>query len=79
MIGKVTTGLSNLSLTYGRFKLGKFFVSGQKTVFWGKSLLPPDDVAQHVIAVANHVISVAYSHDRCCQRHLKEIWRPDRK
>ena len=27
---------------------------------------PLDDGAQHVIVVANHVIAVAYSHDRCC-------------
>jgi len=35
-------------------------------------------VANQVIAVANHVITVAYSCDRCCQRHLKEIWRPEK-
>jgi len=45
----------------GRFKPGTFFVSGQRTFF------PPNDVAQHVIFVDNHVIAVAYSRDRCCQ------------
>jgi len=58
---------------YGRFKLGTFFGSGQRMVF------NPNDVAQHAIAVANHVIAVAYSRDRCCQRHLKEIWRTNWK
>jgi len=62
---------------YGRFKLGSFFVSGQRAVFQGESLFPPYGVAQHVIVVANHAIAVAYSRDRCCQCHLKDIWQPD--
>ena len=39
----------------------------------------PNNLAQRVIVVANNVMAVAYSHDRCCQCHLKEIWRPDWK
>jgi len=55
------------------------FVGGQRMFFQGKSFFPLNDVAQNGIVAANHVIAVAYSRDRCCQRHLKEIWRPDRK
>jgi len=51
--------LSGSSLHNGRFKPGSFFVSGRRTFF------PPNDVAQHVIVVGNHVIAVA--------SHLKEI------
>jgi len=38
-----------------------------KNVLSGLTFIPPNDVAQHVIVVANHVIAVAYSRDRCCQ------------
>jgi len=54
------------------FKQGLSIVSGQRTIFQGQSLFPPNDVAQRVIVVANHVIAVAYSHDCCCQHHLKK-------
>jgi len=40
--------LNKFNQTYGRF-----FVSSQRDVFQGKSLVPPNDVAQHVIAVAS--------------------------
>jgi len=42
------------------------------------SFFPPNDVAQHVIVVANLVIAVAYSRIAVAS-HLKEIWRPDRR
>jgi len=61
------------NLAYGRLKPGTFFVSDQTTVFQGLSFFLPNDVTRHVIIVANHMIAVAYSRDRRCQRHLKEI------
>jgi len=75
---------SVLSLSNGRFKPGTFLVSGQRTFFdwfsaWSRLVFLPNDVAQQVVVVANQVIAAAYSCDRCCQRHLKEMWRPDWK
>jgi len=43
----------------GRFKPGAFVVRGQRTIFQGYSFFPPNDVAQYVIVVANHVIALA--------------------
>jgi len=43
------------------------------------AFFPPNDIAQHVIVVANLVVTVVYSRDCCCQRHLEEIGRPDWK
>jgi len=47
----------------GLFKLGIFWLAG-KAIFQGELLFPPNAVAQCLIAVA-------YSRDRCCQRQKK--------
>ena len=50
--------------TNGRFKPG-----GQRSKNGPSGLIvfPRNDIARHVIVVANHAIPVAYSRDRCSQ------------